>query len=203
MATYLNKIILIFLFLTISLFADEQLEKVYENILITYSNIKSYEADFTQQNYWKELDVFKQSKGKTYYNTDHFLMKYYEPAGQLLLIKEDTVTMYDAASHQALISSDMQTELRPVKLISNYWDISKKELIKNDSISFRIKLVTPDSQQIEVNIKDFLITEFSIIDIDENSVIYNFSNEKINKSLPKDIFEITLPEGTNIIDNRR
>ncbi len=203
MVTYLSKIILFFLFLTISLFADEQLEKVYENILITYSNIKSYEANFTQQNYWKELDVSKQSNGKIYYNTDCFLMKYNEPTGQLLLIKKDTVTMYDTASQQALISNDLQTELRPVKLISEYWDISRKELIESDSISFRIRLITPDSQHIEVNIKDSLITEFTIIDIDENSVVYKFSNEKINKSLPKDIFEITLPEDTNIIDNRR
>lgn len=203
MVTYLSKIILIFLFLTISLFADEQLEKIYKDISITYSNIKSYEADFTQQNYWKELDVSKQSNGKIYYNTDCFLMKYSEPTGQLLLIKKDTVTMYDTASQQALISNDMQTELRPVKLISEYWDVSKKELIESDSISFRIRLITPDKQQIIVQAQDSLITEFSIIDIDENSVIYIFSNEKINKSLPKDIFEITLPEDTNIIDNRR
>jgi outer membrane lipoprotein-sorting protein len=64
-------------------------------------------------------------------------------------------------------------------------------------------LITPDKQQIVVQAQDSLITEFSIIDIDENSVTYKFSNEKINKSLPKDIFEITLPEDTNIIDNRR
>jgi outer membrane lipoprotein-sorting protein len=203
MVTYLSKIILVFLFLTISLFADEQLEKIYENISITYSSIKSYEADFTQQNYWKELDVSKQSNGKIYYNTDCFLMKYSEPTGQLLLIKKDTVTMYDTASQQALISNDMQTELRPVKLISEYWDVSQKELINGDSISFRIRLITPDKQQIVVQAQDSLITEFSIIDIDENSVTYKFSNEKINKSLPKDIFEITLPEDTNIIDNRR
>ena len=203
MATYLIKITMLCLFLTGSLFADEQLEKVYEKILITYSNIKSYKADFIQQNYWNELDIVKRSEGKIYYNTDNFLMKYSEPAGQLLLIKRDTVTMYDAASHQALISNDMRTELRPVKLISEYWDISKKELIDSDSVSFRITLVTPDSQQIEVKIKDFLITEFTVIDIDNNSVTYNFSNEKINKNLPENIFEITLPEGTNLIDNRR
>ncbi len=203
MVTYLSKIILIFLFLTISLFADEQLEKIYDNILITYSNIKSYEADFTQQNYWKELDVSKQSNGKIYYNTDCFLMKYNEPTGQLLLIKKDTVTMYDTASQQALISNDMQTELRPMKLISEYWDVSKKELIKSDSISFRIRLITPDKQQIVVQVQDFLITEFTIIDVDENSVTYKFSNEKINKNLPENIFEITLPEGINIIDSRR
>ena len=203
MATYLIKITLLCLFLTGSLFADEQLETIHANILINYSNIKSYEADLIQRNYWKELDIVKRSEGKIYYNTDNFLMKYSEPAGQLLLIKRDTVTMYDAASHQALISNDMQTELRPVKLISEYWDISKKELIDSDSVSFRITLVTPDSQQIEVKIKDFLITEFTVIDIDNNSVTYNFSNEKINKNLPENIFEITLPEGTNIIDNRR
>ena len=203
MATYQIRIALSYLFLMASLFADDQIESVYEDILIIYSNIKSYEADFQQENFWKELDIIKQSEGKMYYNSNHFLMKYSEPAGQLLLIKKDVVTMYDAASHQALISNDMQTELRPMKLISEYWDVSKKELIESDSINYKIKLVTSDSQQIEVNIKNFLITEFTINDVDENRVTYKFYNEKINKNLPENIFEITLPEDTNIIDNRR
>ena len=90
-----------------------------------------------------------------------------------------------------------------MKLISEYWDVSKKELIESDSINYKIKLVTSDSQQIEVNIKNFLITEFTINDVDENRVTYKFYNEKINKNLPENIFEITLPEDTNIIDNRR
>ena len=110
MATYLIRITLLCLFLMASLFADEQLEDIHKKISINYSNIKSYEATFQQENFWKELDIIKQSEGKMYYNTDHFLMKYSEPAGQLLLIKKDTVTMYDAASHQALISNDMQTD---------------------------------------------------------------------------------------------
>ena len=203
MATCLIKITLLSLFLISSLFADSKLEEIYEKITITYSTIRSYEADFQQVNYWKKLEIVKQSEGKIYYNTEHFLMKYSDPAGQLLLIKKDIVTIYDAASHQALVSNDMQTELRPVKLISEYWDISRKELLKCDSINVKIKLVTPDSQQIEVNIKDFLITEFTLIDVDDNSVIYKFFNEKINKNLQENIFEIILPEDTNIIDKRK
>ncbi|MCK4312498.1 MAG: hypothetical protein KAW88_07170, partial [Candidatus Cloacimonetes bacterium] len=103
---------------------------------------------------------------------------------------------------QALISNEINMELRPVKFISQYWDISRKELIEENEKSFKIKLFTPEKEQIFIHVNDSLITEFMILDEQGNSVIYKFSSEKFNTQLPESIFELNLPEDVNIIDNR-
>ena len=110
----------------------DQLNKIYEDIMIKYAKIKFYEADFQQENYWKEMDIVKKSNGKVYFDVDHFIMKYTEPEGQALLIEGNSITIYDAASNQAFISNDIETELRPDKLISDYWSNSEKKLILNE-----------------------------------------------------------------------
>ncbi|MCK4694889.1 MAG: outer membrane lipoprotein carrier protein LolA [Candidatus Cloacimonetes bacterium] len=204
MASYLTKALLVlFLFFT-SLFANEQLlEEIYENILIKYSSIKTYEANFLQENYWKELNTFKQSFGKIYYDSSHLLLDYEEPAGQKLLIANCDITIHEPSANQALMSDEINIELRPVKFISLYWHVSQKELIEHDDVNIRIKLFTPEKEQIFIHVNDSLITEFLILDECENSVIYKFSSEKFNIPLPESIFELNLPEDTNIIDNRK
>ena len=204
MASYLTKALLVlFLFFT-SLFADDQLlEEIYENILIKYSSIKTYEANFLQENYWEELDTFKQSFGKIYYDTSHLLLDYEKPPGQMLLIEGSDIIIYEPSSNQALISNEINMELRPVKFISQYWDISQKELIEENEKSFKIKFITPEKEQIFIHVNDYLITDFLILDEFENSVIYKFSSEKYNIQLPESIFQLNLPENTNIIDDRK
>ena len=202
MASYLSKIVLAIFVFSTSLFANEKLEEIYENILIKYSSIKTYEANFLQENYWKELDTFKQSFGKIYYDSSHLLLDYEEPQGQKLLIANSDITIYEPSSNQALISNEIDMELRPVKFISQYWDISRKELIEENEKSFKIKFITPEKEQIFIHVNDCLITEFMILDEQENSVIYKFSSEKFNTQLPESIFELNLPEDVNIIDNR-
>ncbi|MCK4311827.1 MAG: hypothetical protein KAW88_03725, partial [Candidatus Cloacimonetes bacterium] len=105
MASYLSKIVLAIFVFSTSLFANEKLEEIYENILIKYSSIKTYEANFLQENYWKELDTFKQSFGKIYYDSSHLLLDYEEPQGQKLLIANSDITIYEPSSNQALISN--------------------------------------------------------------------------------------------------
>lgn len=205
MDSYLSRIVLVIFIFSTSLFADDQLlEEIYENILIKYSSIKTYEANFLQENYWEELDTFKQSFGKIYYDTSHLLLDYEEPPGQMLLIEGSDIIIYEPSSNQALISNEINMELRPVKFISQYWDISQKELIEyNDVNILEIKLFTSEKEQIFIHVTDSLITQFMILDEQENSVIYKFSSEKYNMQLPENIFQLNLPENTNIIDDRK
>jgi outer membrane lipoprotein-sorting protein len=156
-----------------------------------------------QENYWKELDTFKQSYGKIYYDSSHMLLDYEEPAGQKLLIVNSAITIYEPSSNQALISNEINMELRPVTFISQYWDISQKELIEENEKSIKIKFITPEKEQIFIHLNDCLITEFLILDEFENSVVYKFSSEIINEQLPENIFQLNLPENTNIIDSRK
>ncbi|MEA2097020.1 MAG: outer-membrane lipoprotein carrier protein LolA [Candidatus Cloacimonadota bacterium] len=202
MATYLNKILL-FLLLPILLTANEKaLEKIYEQVLITYSTIATYETSFVQDNYWEEIDVYKNSEGKLYYDKENLLMDYSEPIGQKLLINKNNMTMYDPVSGQAIISDKIEIELRPDKLISHYWDMSEKELIDQFNSTIKIKLLTPEEEKIIITISNNIVTEFNIIDKNNNFVIYKFSDIEINRALPDKIFKLILPEGTNIIDTR-
>ena len=112
------------------------------------------------------------------------------------------MTMYDPASEQAIISDKVEIELKPDKLISHYWDVSNKMLIDQFDDTIKIKLLTLEEDKIIITISDNIVTEFNIIDKNNNFVIYKFSTININKALPDKIFELSLPEGTSIIDTR-
>lgn len=202
MTTYLNKILL-FLLLPILLIAgDNTLENIFEDILLTYSVIYTYEAFFVQENYWAEINVDKISEGKLYYDKENLLMDYSQPDGQKLLINKEFMTMYDPIADQAMISDEFDLELRPDKLISHYWDISTKDIIDQFDETIKIKLITPQDENIIITVVNKLVTEFNIVDENGNFVIYKFYDIKINEVLPENIFELTLPDSTNILDTR-
>jgi len=203
MATYRIRIILSILFISFSLvWADQELENIYQSIVEKYAKIKTYEADFEQENSWKELDKTKKSSGKVYFDNNNFLLKYSDPEGQILLIEDAGITLYDSASKQAIISDRSNAELRPDKLIAEYWNNSIKEIKLNDGNFLILMFTTADGSEIHVGLEDFLVADFRVVDKTGNSVLYVFKNEVINKKLPKNIFKIDLPEDANIIDQR-
>lgn len=195
-------ILAVILFLSCFLWADEELDEIYKNIQSRYAKIKTFEADFVQENEWKEVGKSQKSNGTVYFDKKKFLLKYDAPEGQLLLIAESGVTLYDSVSNQALISDSNNFELRPDKLIAEYWNNSIKEIKLKENDVLIVKLTTADGTEIYVGIKDYLISDLRVVDKNSNSVLYAFSNEKINKKFPKKIFELELPDDASIIDNR-
>lgn len=202
MVTYLNKILLFILFPTLLIAGDVTLENIYEDILITYSTVYTYDAIFKQENYWSEINIDKISEGKFYYDKENLLMDYSQPEGQKLLINKEYMTMYDPIADQAMISDEYDIELRPDELISHYWDISEKEIIDAFNDTIKIKLKTLQEEDIIITISNKLVIEFNIVDENGNFVIYKFYDIKINEGLPENIFELTLPDSTNIFDTR-
>ena len=202
MATYLNKILLFLLLPTLLIANEKVLETIYQEVLITYSTIHTYETSFVQENYWEEIDVYKTSEGKLYYNKENLVMDYFIPVGQKLLINKNSMTMYDPISQQAIISDEVEIELRPDKLISHYWDVSDKELIEQFDDTIKIKLITPEEEKIIITITNSIVTEFNIMDKNKNFVIYKFSDIIINEKLPPTIFVFVIPVDANILDTR-
>jgi outer membrane lipoprotein-sorting protein len=203
MATFQIRFVIIVLLISISLlWADQELENIYDNVVKKYAKIKTYEADFLQENSWKELNKTKKSNGKVYFDTNNFLLKYSDPEGQILLIEDVGITLYDSASGQAIISDRSNAELRPDKLIAEYWNNSIKEIKLNEGNFLILKFTTADGSQIHVGLEEFLVTDFRVVDKAGNSVIYVFKDAIINKKLSKKIFKIDLPEDANIIDQR-
>ena len=65
-----------------------------------------------------------------------------------------------------------------------------------------IKLINSENSQIIVEISEDLIAKITIIDENENSVEYIFSDVKINQKLPKDIFGFQISNDVNVLDTR-
>ena len=178
------------------------LDTIYSDLQKKYKTIKSFQADFEQVNFWKELDVEKKSLGKIFYDKNFLLLDYSEPAGQKMLIDTLAVTIYDSTSNQALISDKIDTELRPDKFIALYWNDSEKKILENSDNFSKVELVSETGEKIEVKIKHNLIVGFTFFDDAGNYVKYEFQNIILNKSIPAEIFRINLPEDVNIIDRR-
>lgn len=193
-------LILLFLFCSLYLSAD-QLDDIYNQIVEEYSKITSFEATLNQENHWSEIDRTKSTTGKIYYNTDSLYISYDPPDEQELFVQGNTVIMHDKKSGQAIYMDKGDFLIRPLDIIQSYWNDSEKQLlpVQDDFIMLLIKRA---DEEIIISLRSGLITSLLITDKDNNSVKYQFLNEKINPVLPKGIFIPVFPENTNIIDNR-
>jgi outer membrane lipoprotein-sorting protein len=196
------KILLLLIVSSFGLFAAEMnIEKIYAGVIENYKNITTFQADLVQTNYWKELDIEKESLGRIIYNEENLLLNYLDPAGQQMLVTKSSVTIYDSLSQNAMIS-DKTTELRPDKIIAEYWDKSQKE-IKHLTATGVILLLTSDSEEIEILISHSHIVFFKLSDSSGNTVKYSFKNIVKNAELNDVLFQLQIPENVNIIDNRQ
>ena len=191
------------LFLVQVLFAkSDKLNEIYSELQKRYAAIFSFQAEFEQINFWKELAVEKKSHGKIFYNKNFLLLDYSEPAGQKMLVDTLAVTVYDSTSNHALISDKIDTELRPDKFIALYWNDAEKKILENTPDFSRVELISGTGEKIVVEIENNLIVGFTFFDDAGNYVKYEFRNIVLNKSISAEIFQMNLPKDVNIIDRR-
>ena len=197
------RILLLFAVSVLGLSAEEpDLDKIYIGVIENYKNITTFQADFVQINYWKELDIEKESLGKIIYNEENLLLKYSEPSGQKMLVTHNTITIYDSLSQNAMISDKAENELRPEKIIEQYWEKSEKK-IKHLTATGIIVILISDSEELEILFSHSHIMFFKFTDISGNTVKYSFKNIVKNTELNEDVFKLQLPENVNIIDSRQ
>jgi outer membrane lipoprotein-sorting protein len=203
MATFLIRLGLILLIGFSSLCCEEiNPDILRQNMIDTYSNIDTYKADFIQNNYWEEIDVSLDSAGKIFFDNHNLKLEYNDPEGQFLILDSLMVTMYEPTSNQAIISSSAEIDIRPISLISKYWQDSF--LISCDAFDDTTEIVmkTEFEETITFYVKDNWIIQLTYIDLDSNRVTYKFSKAEIDNPLPEHIFEIILPEDVNLLDTR-
>lgn len=206
----MNKILVFFAVIqtiSCSLFSNES-DLLIKKMFSRYEDINTFKADFEQYNYWSEIQIEKKSIGVIIYNEKKMLLKYSDPEGQLLLIDNRKLTMYDAKSEQAIITNikDIVSEMKPIKIIQYYAKNAKFSLDKRNNQNLIVLDIINDEfiSKIEVTLSDdFIIEKLKYYDLENNTVLYEFSNIRINCKIMEDIFDVNLPENTSIIDNRR
>lgn len=197
-----NRFFLIFVIVYTVNITALQVEEVFSQLKNRYVEVETYQAEFSQENYWAEVDISKISKGKMYYNNDNLLLSYQQPDGQKLLIDSTKVIMYDPQMEQVLLSDKIDTKLRPIEILKYYWQDSEKELVPKEN-GYKLLLKNNREKIITATIKHDWLKEIKIEDKNGNWVKYDFFNEVYNEEIEPDIFQIEFDENVNIIDNRK
>jgi len=192
-------ICLLILLITTVLMAD--LDEIYSNVLTHYRGISTFQAELTQENYWKEIDINKTSQGMIYYNADSLRISYSEPDKQQLYVLGNDILIYEPANSQAIWMDKGDFKIKPVEIMISYWENSEVALI-SQSGDLAVISLTSSEETIEIVIDNNFIKSVRVADKAGNYVNYTFAAELYNKSLPAETFIPQLPRETNVIDNR-
>ncbi|MBN2460087.1 MAG: outer membrane lipoprotein carrier protein LolA [Candidatus Cloacimonetes bacterium] len=184
-------------------YGREDLSSIYASVKAHYDTISTFQSNFEQDNYWSELDVYRKSSGLAYYNGSMFLLAYQTPQQEKLLVEEDCITIIDPASNQVFISDNFTVELRPDRILSNYWHDADSIAFYELEGNIRLEIFTPESEVISIKLVNYLIKEIKVEDPEGNYVNYTFRKEIYNRQLPEDIFRISIPADATIIDHRQ
>lgn len=192
-------IFILTLFAANSAFANPN--ELYNEIINYYKDIDTFSAELHQENFWSDINFKKASSGMIYYNSDSLFIDYQKPDTQQLFVMKNAVVIYEEKTAQVVWMDKGDFKIKPVNIISMYWDSAEIE-VTADSCDYKTIQLVSDTDTIIVKLEKYFIRSIQIKDIDGNSVSYSFKNECINCALPENIFTPQIPDNTNIIDNR-
>ncbi len=195
-----RKLLLIILLLTAGMLFAEDVNNVLDKVENKYNSVKTFRSDFTQENYWEEIDIEKTSAGVMTYNDEKLLLNYSDPEGELLFVKSDSVFIY-IPSAQQYIEKAIDTELetfRPYSVVQHYSGKSSRELTETTDTHYIIELKPEDDSIVlitaKINKKTYLIDEITYKDTENNFVTYKFENIKTNIKISDKDFQFNKPE---------
>ena len=196
-------------------------EEILDNVKNKFEELKTFEAEFTQTQFWELADEKSETTGKFYFKKeDTFRI---ENGEDYIISDGTTVWRYSKANNQVLIEEvkdDKENEsssMLPHKIFFQFttdYDLvdyftkkSKDGNEKNDI--FVIKLSTKEGEEKFINeVKayisyDFVTKKIEYKDIDENTTIFEFNNVKIDKPIEEQKFKFEVKDDKiEIIDLR-
>ena len=171
-----------------------------EKIMAYYETIDNYRAEFQQTNFWLELDKSFTSSGVIYLKKEKILLKYNEPEGQLLLVDEYKLLMYDPMRKQAVYSDPQGFDINPRSLLEAHR--SQSEIILEAGDKTVIEAILDNGETYNFIVNGLLIERIVYTGINGDYVQYDLIKPEINSVIKDEIFEINLPRDITIIDNR-
>jgi outer membrane lipoprotein-sorting protein len=199
----ISKISVILLLLVVtSLFATGT-DALYQRLEQYYNQVEQYQAKVSQENYWPQLDLTRQSSGMLYYDANRLILRYDDPDGQLLRIDSTGVLIYDPASMQVMRTDAMDIQLKPMALLQTYWQDADICILEETATTTTLQLKNPDNTTITCQMQDDHIVQLSFTDDKGNRVRYRFSGEVLNQPIPDAVFAFEITPQMNVIDNRQ
>ncbi len=195
-------LILAFLLLGSVLFGLNNSE-IRNKILAKYSDCKTFQAEFSQYNYWPSYDKSNKSEGNIYFNSQKMILKYISPHQQYLYLHSDSLLIYNVESNQVMISEQtgLFSDFKISNIIKKYWNknVAKVEF-DGSEYKITLNLTNQDVKSITlIFTPEFVLKKMKYIDKNSNEISLSLKKLAINKKLPKNVFELKIPKDANII----
>ncbi len=180
-------------------------EEILDNVKEKFSNLKTFESEFTQTQFWELADEKSETTGKFYFKKeDSFRI---ENGEDFILSDGKTVWRYSKANNQVLIEevkedNENESSMLPHKIffqfttdydLVDYFTKKSKDGNEENDI-FVIKLATKKGEEKFINevkayiSSDFITKKIEYKDIDENTTIFEFNKVKIDKPIEEQKF---------------
>ena len=196
---------------------DEELDRFLEEFVAKREKLRDYSARFTQIKVSSLFDEEETSRGRVYYlRPGRILWDYRSPDAMKLLVKDRVLSIYIEELEQLEIH-DFTREKKMRGLFLGF-DESSEELKELYDITIVdpgegekgtcIKLVPKTEEllsyfasvQLRLRRHDFAIHKILIIDPEEEGqTSIALSSIRVNRGVRASVFEIEVPEGTEII----
>ena len=179
-------------------------------------SLRSIQAKFEQVYYSSTVSTPLREKGNFYFKKpDLMKWEYKDPEERTYLLKEGFFLEYIPEDNQ-IIKYDLSREEHEPEILSIL--SGQKGIVDNYSVEFspfptknskalQLKL-TPKQEDtdtfilLEIDEKTWLIQKAIFFDWAGNKMEYRFSKIKTNVRLAKDVFELKVPPGVEIIENQ-
>jgi len=200
------RLLLLLLSLMCTMLSGMSSQELYKKLNNTYGNIKSYQAEVKQDNYFAQIKKSISYQGRIYFSQGRMLMHFTKPNVQRLYISGGKAELYDAQS-KTLFRSAIKPEfgkMNPVEILQTYWTKSQVKLTGTSGNISNVQLLPAKDPMISritasINHKTGLISKLAYTDASGNQVSYTFTAVKLNGGIPASVWNYTYPKGVQVI----
>ncbi len=213
----IKKRIIILVFLFISALGDSAIAEEVVDILSKmqgmYDETTDFQAGFTQQMFYKAMDITNETQGTIYFKKPNLMRwDYTKPSKQQIFVSGKDMTLY-LPDRKQVIKKDLSPQLpsdRPFSILTDVRGIEKdfeiKVLEEKNDKHHVLELKPRDTKlglsgiRLDVDKRDYFIKVIQLLEINGNSTTISFSKVKINKGLKEDFFSFSIPEGVEVLE---
>lgn len=174
-----------------------------EQLLQRLDAMSTFEADFQQRTIEVGGNDIQHQRGFFALKRPHrFLWRVDEPFEQTIVIEGQSVLIFDPDLEQLIQQQlDDFTEASLATLLTQTGDPLEPYTVEgsDDEFTLRPRMAQKFFEEMQLRFDGDSLTRIEVLDAFENRTEFNFYNTKLNSNLDDSVFELDVPEGTDII----
>ena len=182
------------------------------NVVDFFNKIDTMHAEFTQKNKGVSSSRITQGSGEIFLKKPNKLIwEMHEPFRKTMVINGSTMIFYDEDLNQALISDyieDNKSSWINLFMKGEYNDdakLIKEQTLIDDQyyVSFMIDDFRDQYKSVVFVFQDERLNKVKLEDLSSEIIEIKFTKFEINPTITKTLFNYTVPQSADVIDQRR